>query len=283
MQSRRAFELAVQQRYPEAADAQQKAVNAVSQSPRERGWLMQQQAAFVHPTDAVRAQEIQTVALDHNSSLLRPKQGVAYVRLKGRAQEQAVSAATFLSGQYSNGTEAAAAINALLSDLIYDQDPNTVEPFEQAVYDLGDHLGLVTQRPERDFKRGSDNLWALNETNYFVIECKSAVTTDYIRKKDADQLAGSMNWFRAEYSHPATALPVLFHPVNRPNRDASLPAGTRIVTREDLESMKDSVRMWAMSLNDIDLSNPDEVGARLKLHKLSGQKIITTHSSVVAP
>src|SRR6266702_5241841 len=74
---RRAADLAGQQRYTEAADAQQMAVNAAT-DPRERGWLKQQLAAYLHAVDPVRAQRQQVTALDDNPALLRPRQGIAY-------------------------------------------------------------------------------------------------------------------------------------------------------------------------------------------------------------
>ena len=61
--------------------------------PRERGWLKQQLAAYLHPIDPVRAQQQQVTALDDNPALLRPRQGIAYVRLRGRAGDQAEAAA----------------------------------------------------------------------------------------------------------------------------------------------------------------------------------------------
>ena len=189
---RRAVDLVGQQRYTEAVDAQQMAVNAVA-DPRERGWLKQQLAAYLHPVDPVHAQQQQVSALDDNPALLRPRQGITYVRLKDWAGEQAEAAAAHMRGHYASGPDLLIAVNAILDDLAFDTDPARVDPFEQAVADLGTHLGFTTQRPERDFKRGLDDLWAFGGQNYAVIECKNAAATDFIRKTDLDQLSGSLS------------------------------------------------------------------------------------------
>src|SRR5258708_29751479 len=114
-----------------------------------------------------------------------------------------------MGGHHASGSDLLIAVNAILDDLVFDTDPARVDPFEQAVADLGTHLGFVTQRPERHFKRGPDGLWAFGGHAYAVIECKNAVTTDFIRKKDLDQLSGALNWFREQYELPASALPVM--------------------------------------------------------------------------
>jgi len=276
--TRKAFDLAAQQRYPEAVDAQQMAINAAS-DPSERGWLKQQQTAYLHPIDAVRAQKCQMSALDDNRALLRPRQGIAYVRLTGRAGEQASTAAEFLATRYDSGNDLLIGINAILDDLVYDPDPNRVNAFEQAVADLGEHLGFVTQRPEHEFKKGPDGIWALGGPQYLVIEVKSGTTTDFIRKRDLDQLSGATNWFREEY-----ATPVMFHRVNKPHASAAAPPGTRVVTKERLTALNNAVRVWATALAaDNDFVNPDRVGAQLQHRNLNGLNIIHKYAAVVLP
>lgn len=281
--TRRAFDLAVQQRYTEAVEAQQIAVNAAT-DPVQRGWLKQQLSAYLHPIDAVRAQKLQHSALDDNRALLKPLQGVAYVHLTGRAGQQARTAVEFLGNRYESGGDLLIGVNSMLDDLVYDSDPSRVDAFEQAVADLGEHIGFVTQRPERDFKRGPDGLWALGGPAYLVIEAKSGAVTDYIRKKDLDQLSGALNWFRGEYGSSATATPLLFHLVNKPHATASAPPGTRVVTKESLSGLRDAVNAWAMSLaHEESFKNPDRLGEQLVQHSLNGASVVHKYARLVLP
>lgn len=50
--------------------------------------------------------------------------------------------------------------------------PDTSSKFESAVNDLAWFIGIKGQRPERDYKEGPDNLWALPSGSFLVIECK---------------------------------------------------------------------------------------------------------------
>ena len=229
----------------------------------------------MHPVDPVRAQQQQVSALDDNPALLRPKQGIAYMRLKGRAGEQAEAAAAYMRGHYPAGSDLLIAVNAILENLAFDTDPARVDPFEQAVADLGTHLGFVTQRPERDYKRGPDDLWAFGGQSYAVIECKSAAVTDFIRKTDLDQLSGSLSWFRDEYEPPATALAVMIRRSNKPHRSGAAPFGCRIITAETLPSLREAVRGWATALAGGDhYRNPDAVREQLAVRKLNGRNAI---------
>ena len=97
-------------------------------SRRERGWLKQQLAAYLHPVDPVRAQQQQVTALDDNPALLRPRQGIAYVRLKGRAGEQAEAAAAYMRDRYASGSDLLIAVNAILDDLAFDHRPRAGRP-----------------------------------------------------------------------------------------------------------------------------------------------------------
>lgn len=272
---RHAFDLAAQQRFQEASDAQQKAINASLGDPRLRGWLKQQQAAYLTPVNPVGAQKCQASALDDNRALLRPEHGIAYVRLKGAAVRQAQQSAHFLASEYGSPNDLLIGVNGLLADLVYDPNPALVEPFEQALSRLGVHLGFATQRPERDYKKGPDVFWQMGGNEYAVIEAKNNVVTDFIRKHDLGQLAVSVNWFNNEYEQPASAIPVMFHRSHKPNRDAFAPPGTRIITDAGLRRLKSAVSAFATALaSDGQFHNPDRVGEQLVHHKINGKNAL---------
>lgn len=276
---RRAFDLASQQRYQEAADAEQQAINALAADVQTRGWLRQQKAAYLHPINPLAAQNLQVNALDDNRSLLKPNQGVTYVRLKGKAGDQAAEAASFLSSRYGSPGDLLIGINGILADLTFDPAPTTVEPFEQALADLGEHLGFASQRPEKNFRRGPDVLWQLGSTEYAVIEAKNNVVTDFIRKHDAGQLSVSVSWFEDQYDQPSTAIPVMLHRSNKPAYDAFVPQGTRIVTTGGMERLKTAVRAWGTALaSDGSFDNPDRMGQQLAQHKLNGRQALLNYA-----
>ncbi|MCX2746277.1 hypothetical protein OOZ51_00425 [Arthrobacter sp. MI7-26] len=272
---RRAFDLAAQSRYQEATDAIQGAVNASGDDHAMRGWIKQMQVMYLHPVDPVRAQKCQTSALDDNRSLLKPEQGIAYVRLNGPAAHQAKATADFLSENYGNPADLLIGFNAILADLVYDPDPALAEPFEQAIADLGRHLGFTSQRPEKDFKKGPDGLWHFGEAGHAVIEVKNNAVTDFIKKHDLGQLSVSMNWFNSEYAQPAVAVPVMFHRSHKPNHDAFPPPGARVVTSAGLEKLRESVKAFATAISvDSQFLDPDAVGRQLLQNRLNGKNAL---------
>src|SRR5205085_1397583 len=116
--------------------------------------------------------------------------------------------------------------------------PDTAPAFESAIGQLGSLFGFDTQEPEAEFGHGPDNLWQIAPETYVVIECKNGVTSGFIAKTDVNQLAGSLNWFRARYGSSAQAIPLMAHPDVRLGRGASSPDEMRVLSREKLAELK---------------------------------------------
>jgi hypothetical protein len=165
----------------------------------------------------------------------------------------------------------------VLTDLAWDNE--RTDTTEDALADLASLLGLVSQRPERDFGRGSDVLWALSEGKYAVIEAKSGATGAMIWKKDINQLAGSVNWCKGEYGSETTVIPLMMHPVNIVERSGTPPPGTRILNGEKLEALKTAVLAYATAVahKNAYLSE-GKIAEQLSQHKLLAGDVINTYS-----
>lgn len=171
----------------------------------------------------------------------------------------------------ASGPDLLIGVNTILDNLIFDTDPARVDPFEQAIVDLGSHLGFVTQRPERNIKRGPDDLWAFDSQNYAVIECKNAAVTEFIRKKDLDQLSGALSWFRDEYELPASALPVMIHPSHTPDRSATALVGCRVIAKTTLPKLRGRGQENSSSTEQHPARQKTKIKIKIKI-KGQGQK-----------
>jgi hypothetical protein len=191
---RAAFNSAATGQYRPAAAEISQAVNAADDD-RVKGWLQEQLACYMHQIDAAEAQQILAGALRHNPRVLRPLEGVSYSRLSPAA-DQARAAAGYLAERYPDRNSLIVGVSALLDDLVF--DPERTDEFENAMEQAACHLGFTAQRPERDTGNGPDVLWSVGARDYLVIECKSGATADRIRRRDAEQLAHSVNWFTEE-------------------------------------------------------------------------------------
>jgi hypothetical protein len=103
-------------------------------------------------------------------------------------------------------------------------------------------VGFGSQRPEEDIGKGPDNLWALGELHYLVIECKSGASAERISKKDANQLNGSIVWFASTYDHTCKCTPIMVHRRTTFEAAASPNAAIRIVDETRLDRRKRLMR-----------------------------------------
>lgn len=258
-----AFDLARLDRFVDARNRLTGVLTTVD-DPSLRGVLKYQAAAYMHFADALGAQELQVSALNDNPVLPKPVAGVAYVP-KRAPREQALAAAHFLGERYTSGRELVVGVAALLADLEPSTAQDRVPAFEQAISDLGRHLGFAADRPERDTGNGPDDLW-IGPTASLVIECKSGATADAVPRSDVEQLGHSMDWFAEKYpgSRVPRATPVLIHPSRQLRRDAVAPRGARILTFDRLQALREAVTRFATSVADERrYADAKAVGARL--------------------
>jgi hypothetical protein len=232
---RNAFGFAQRNQFGQAADAIQGLINAET-NPKMQGWLKQQLAEYVHHYDKSQAQEILLSASMVNCCLTKPLGGITYTKLGVSTISQALRAETYLSSKFKNANEVIIWLHGLADDLhFYEDDP---ERFEKAMALLGLAIGFETQRPEAELGKGPDDLWALGGLRFLVIECKNGATTTTIAKRDSDQLAGSMNWFREAYDQSCQPTPILIHPALVFDKAASPVANVRIVDSNCLAQIR---------------------------------------------
>lgn len=89
-------------------------------------------------------------------------------------------------------------VDTILNDLRFGVN---ADPFEKALDDLGMMLGFKTERPDKQWKEGPDNLWAIRDNEYLLFECKSEVSLQRatINKQETGQINNSCAWFKNHY------------------------------------------------------------------------------------
>lgn len=272
---RAAFDAAASGRPNEAPEKLQSALTSANADKVLRGQLLQELAMYEHSVDPIAAQLTQRGANESNRALLRPATGVSYAKLGTPTQEQGAAASSWLQGRYSSGGELRLGFNALLSDLTWGP---RAEQFEAAMQDLAFHLGFAGQRPEREIGRGPDNLWALNDGSFLVIEDKSGAREHPVYKDDAKQLSNSMDWFKEQYAL-ATGTPVLVHPWATFDSKAAMPQRCRVITLESLTKVRDSLAKLATALaQDDTFRDPARTAQLLDHFGFTAQHFLHRHS-----
>lgn len=206
---RQAFDCARANQHKDALTILDKAIDAATEE-QVKAWLLSRKAAFQHTIDADGAQKTLAAAHAMEPGVIKPMHGTTYKKLTPATGQQAASLIANHCGRFMDGTDMKLFADALCTDLQF--SPDTSNKFEAAVNDLAWFLGIRGQRPEKDYKEGPDNLWALPNNSFLVIECKNGVTAgNGISKKDAGQLGQSVAWFEGRY--PASkSIPIIVHP-----------------------------------------------------------------------
>lgn len=264
---REAFDFGSLGIWNKAKEAAQAAVNAATENAT-KGYLMQQLAEYTYHLNESEAQELLLSAIQLNRRVTRPLAGATYSKLTNIIVEQGAAAVNLMS-RFGSGNELLIWVNGVLEDLVWSEDQS--EQFERAIQDLGSLLGFGSQRPEADTGKGPDNLWAVGELKYLVIECKSGSQSQVIGKTDCDQLTGSITWFKNTYDATCTPTPIMIHPSDSFDKYSSISPGTRVIDSEKLDALKAEVHKYAAGVSQGTIrTDAGAVSKLLKTHALYG-------------
>ncbi|MFA3776817.1 DEAD/DEAH box helicase family protein [Bacillus safensis] len=230
-----AFDAAKGRNYIEASEILQNLINSIT-AKKYKGFLKYKLAKYINFHNSILAQENIISAKSINNHIPYPIEGITYSKLQFNNIPQAENIVHHNNRKYSDTNEYVLGFKSILDKLHFnDYSANT---FEQAIKDLGMHLGFISQRPENDFNKGPDNLWATGENSALVIECKNEAESRSISKKYCNQLNGSLIWFKNYYPLISNVTPLMIHPYNKFENAASPHQSVRIITKEKLEELR---------------------------------------------
>ena len=278
---RAAFDKARADQHQEAVAILDKAINETDEG-QVKAWLLSKKAAFQHSIDPNGAQKTLVVAHDMEPGVIKPMHGPTYKKLTPTTGQQAASLIVNHQGRFIDPTAMSLFTDELCSDLQF--YPEASGKFEAAVNDLAWFIGIKGQRPEKDYKEGPDNLWALPSNSFLIIECKNGVTSgNGISKKDAGQLGPSLAWFNERYP-ASTPIPIIIHNSHTLGKGASVVRGMRVITSSELEKLRSNLKSFAKQLVNPDVAtNASEVAKRLGHFKLNGEAFVNAYSVAVKP
>lgn len=204
----------------------------------ERAWFIQLMAHFMYPMSKVRANALQKSAFNINQSLLMPEDGVVYTKIEYINENRAKRIKKWLE-QFANYEEMMISVNGTMSDLSFGIES---EKFESAIKEVGELLGFISQRPDKEFKKGPDNLWCGVDNKYFLIECKNEVedTRKEITKYEAGQMNTHSGWFEEMYGD-AIVNRFLIIPTRRLSYAATLTHEVKIIRKGKLRELKANI------------------------------------------
>ncbi len=275
---RNAFERECLERYDEAF-AIIEAEKNITDDPKAKGLLMQYMAEYKNFTNPAQAQELLLSARNLNSMVLKPIRGIQFEKLQCSPNGQAAYAIKYMTDNGLKGNDYTLHVCSVLDSLIFSDNP--ASRFEQALKDTASIIGICSSRPEEEYGGvAPDNLLALGNSEYAIIECKSRTTTEAISKHDCNQLLGSVQWFKNHYiDSNLTYYPIMIHNSSEFGTAASPSNDIRIMTPILLNNFCISVRRFAEAIiqNDV-VGKINEVEKLLNQLKLNGKQIIEAYT-----
>lgn len=247
---RRAFNNWADGYYEQAIAKLDKAVNAKGElDSQTRGWLLQLAGRIANNWgQKERSDELQRSAFAANRNLLRPRVMPPYRPLPMPGAQSAAIASQLRGYHIRRGLlqrfeQVASHLNANASS----------NQFEQALADLGEMIGLSTERHD-DGGEGPDVLWLLPTKTAWILEVKSRkLERNPLNKDEHGQLLVAQQWFHQNYDG-YTSLRGVVHPNNKATAAAAA-NDSFALTLERLAALVADARILLTTLSESQLTD----------------------------
>jgi hypothetical protein len=233
-----------------ASQIMQKLIDTLVNDQLEKGWYLQILARYQYPLSKSVSNGIQKSAFLKNRQMLKPKEGISYKKLE-YINENRIHRIKEWLGAYSSYQDVIIEIDGIFSDLEFGVES---DKFEKAMQEVGEMLGFLSERPDKEYKKGPDNLWCGVDNHYFLFECKSEVNPDRtaINKQEAGQMSSHCGWFEKEYGK-VTVTNILIIPTKYVSYNANFTHKVSIMRKGKLKSLKVNIKSFFMELKDYNI------------------------------
>jgi replicative superfamily II helicase len=263
--------------YDRAADTIQKLIDQYASTDYDKGWYLQEMARYTYPSSKAQSNELQKNAHKTNHTLLRPKEGMIFSKIQTLSPQRRLERIKGWLATHELFEAVATDLDAILTCLSFGV---IADRFEQALKDLANTLGFESDRPDKEWKEGPDNLWGLRDNQYLIFECKSEVNINRaeIEKRETDQMNRSSAWFRRAYPGSAVTRILVIPPIKLAS-GAALNDEVLIMRKKHLEQLTMNVRAFFNEFRKIDLRDLSlgKIEEHLRVHKLMGEDLISMY------
>lgn len=246
----------------------------------DRQWYLQEMARYNYKGQRSESQRLQVAAFNGNRLLLRPPQGVTVAKLSVVSHGRMERIIAWLA-KYDTYQQVDVALSDVLSNLVFGCK---ADKFEQALDELSRALGFVGERPDKEWKEGPDNLWALDDTQYIVWECKNEVESGRteINKREAEQMNRSCAWFGKHYAGMKVKN-ILVIPTNKVSSAAAFTHDVQVMRAAELNRLTRAVRDFFKSFESVNLRDlsPTHVQKLVDAHKLSTSALLSEYTKTL--
>jgi len=232
----------------------------------EKGWYLQLLARYQYFISKSESNRIQKSAFLINSQMLKPKDGISYKKIEFINENRIKRIKSWIS-KFNSYEELILAVDGILGDFTFGVG---AEKFENATMEIGCILGFISQRPDKEFRKGPDNLWCGVDNKYFLIECKSEVddSREEINKYEAGQMNSHCGWFESIYGDTPVKR-ILIIPTRKLSYYGDFTHEVEIMRKNRLFNLKKNIKAF---MKEFKIYNIKEIGDE----KI--QELINTHN-----
>ncbi|WP_159635692.1 DEAD/DEAH box helicase family protein [Sphingobacterium composti Ten et al. 2007 non Yoo et al. 2007] len=264
--------------YGKAGECIQEIIDTYLDDELEKGWYLQLKARFLYKESKIEANKLQKSAFSQNYELLKPKEGITYKKLSYINEDRIQRIKNFIL-KFKDYSEFSLEIEEILSNLDFGISH---DKFERALQKTGELLGFLSERPDKEIKKGPDNLWCVSVNEYFVFECKSEVELDRseIVKSESGQMNNHCGWFEEEYGKDAKVKYYMIIPTKKLSNVANFTHNVEIIRKGKLKNLKLSIKGFIKEFKDYDLRTitSEKVQEFLVNHSLDIESLSNNYS-----
>ncbi len=263
--------------YSTAKDKLQNLLDSGEVNSDDKAWYLQEMARYSFKYDRPESQRLQLYAHKNNRLLLRPSSGVTVAKLTIVSQGRVERIEDWVSS-FENYSQLEVNLSDILGRLVFG---SKADHFEQALDELSRALGFAGERPDKEWKEGPDNLWALDDTHYILWECKNEVDINRaeINKRESEQMNRSSAWFEKYYLGLAVKR-IIIHPAKKVESAAAFTHEVEVMSEYELKSFLKSIREFFKSFESVNFRDLScsHIQKLLDSHKLTVNDLLNEYT-----
>lgn len=241
--------------YEGAVKTLQTLIDKYIQNDEERGWYLQEIARYYYPYTRAESNKMQIVAHKKNRFLLKPEEGMEIIKINPLSIKRIENICNWVKN-FETYDELSIEVDNILSKLKFGV---TADTFEKSLDELAKILGFESQRPDKEWKEGPDNLWKINTDTFVLIECKNNVKLerDSISKDETGQMNNACAWFDREYGDRRRKNIMIIN-TKKISSAAGFNESVQIMRSNKLYLLTDKTKKFYKEFRNFDFSNLSE-------------------------
>lgn len=263
--------------YEIASNTIQKIIDEYCDDDSEKGWYLQVMARYKYLLSKIDSNSLQKNAFLNNNELLKPSEGITYKRLDFISENRTKRIYEWVSS-HSNYEEMNLSVSSILSNLEFG---TAAEKFEIALKELGVMLGFLSERPDKEIKKGPDNLWCGVGNQYFIFECKSEVNLERkeVNKHEVGQMNSHCAWFESQYNDSPVKR-ILIIPTKQVSYHADFTHDVEIIKGWNLKKLRTNVKGFFKEFNKykLDSITDEKIQEFINAHDLGIECLLNKYS-----